>query len=322
MTRLLAGVLDPQGPAAREIDDLWWLMLVLGTAVFVLFAVLLVVGFRRQGDEAEPGEETKASPAWLYGGGVALPVVGIGAVLVATLVVMQGNPETVAADEDGARRAAGGEEPVVVEAVASQFWWEFRYPGEDVVTASELHIPAGEPIQLRIEATDVIHSFWVPELAGKRDALPGNTTFLVIEADEPGRWRGQCAEFCGLGHALMEVQVVAHPRAEYEEWLAAARRPAAEPAGAEARRGQQLFLQHCAECHTVRGTGAEGDQGPDLTHFASRDTLASGALENTADDLRRWLHDPADVKAGTTMPAADLPDEDLAAIVAYLRGLE
>lgn len=316
-----AGALDPAGPAARDIDDLWWLMLVLGTAVFVLFIVVLALALRRRNDDVPPGVEVEQSRWWLHGGGVALPAIGVGVVLIATLVVMQGNPETVAADEEAASRASGSQ-ALTVHAVASQFWWEFRYPDHDVVTATELHIPAGEPVQLRIEATDVIHSFWVPELAGKRDALPANTTFLVIEADEPGTYRGQCAEFCGLGHAHMEVLVIAHEREAWEEWVADNARPAPEPAGAEARRGQELFLRQCAECHTVRGTEADGGRGPDLTHFASRRSIGSGVFANTAENLRSWIHDPGEEKAGATMPPADLPDDDIAAIAAYLRGLE
>jgi cytochrome c oxidase subunit II len=318
---LFAGVLDPGGPAARHIDDLWWLMLVLGTAVFVLFAVVLVLAFRRRNDEVPPGVEVSQSRWWLHGGGVALPAIGVTVVLAATIVVMQGDPETVAADREAASRSSGSE-ALTVHAVASQFWWEFRYPDHDVVTATELHIPAGDPVQLRIESTDVIHSFWVPELAGKRDALPDNTTFLVIEADEPGTYRGRCAEFCGLGHAHMEVLVVAHGEGEWEEWLAARSRPAAEPTGAESERGQELFLQHCAGCHTVRGTEADGDRGPDLTHFASRQTIGSGVLANNAENLRSWIHRPGEQKEGATMPPADLSDDALAAVAAYLRELE
>lgn len=299
-------------------------MLGLGTAVFLLFAVLLVAAFRRTGDDAPPGDEADPSPWWLYGGGVALPAIGIVIVLVATLIVMQANPETVAADGEAAARASGDGEALVIEAIASQFWWEFRYPGEDVVTASEMHIPAGEPVQLVIESTDVIHSLWVPELAGKRDALPGNTTFLVIEADEPGTYRGQCAEFCGLAHTFMELLVVAHDRPDFEAWLAQQAEPAAEPASSEAQRGKELFLGAggCAACHTISGTEADGDGGPHLTHFASRRSIGAGRLELTAENLREFIDHPGEIKDGVHMPPSDLPPEDIAAIAAYLQGLE
>lgn len=321
VTSLFAGSLDPQGPAAQDIEHLWWLMLVLGTAVFLLFVVVLVIAFRRRGDEEPPGHEARLSPWWLYGGGVALPAIGVLVVLVATVIVMQGNPEVVASD----RGATGGDgETVVIEAVASQFWWEFRYPGEDVVTATEMHIPAGEPVQLVIESTDVIHSLWVPELAGKRDALPDNTTFLIIEADEPGTFLGQCAEFCGLSHTFMELLVVAHERPEFEAWLARQAEPAAEPTSAEARRGKELFLGDggCADCHTIRGTDADGEDGPHLTHLGSRRSIGAGRLELTAEHLREFIHRPAGIKAGVQMPPTDLPPQDIAAIASYLQGLE
>lgn len=322
------GALDPRGPAASDIDRLWWLMLILGTAVFVLFAVLLVLSFRRRGDEGSRDQETTASRWWLYGGGVALPTIVLLVVLVATLVVMQANPEVVASEAppgaEGGEGAVGDGKVVVVEAVASQYWWEFRYPGEDVVTATEMHIPAGEPVQVVIGSTDVIHSFWVPELAGKRDALPGNTTFLVIEADEPGTFRGRCAEFCGLAHTFMELSVVAHDRPDYEAWLAEQAKPAAEPTTAESKRGKELFLGAggCASCHTIRGTSAAGEGGPHLTHFADRRSIGAGRLELTAENLREFITHPGDVKEGVLMPPADLTPEEIAAIVAYLQELE
>lgn len=310
MTSILANVLDPQGPSAREIDDLWWLMLGIGTAVFVLVAVLLGVGLRRNRDD-----EAEQSRSWLLGGGVALPIAGVVIVLVATLAVMQDSPEQIT-DTD-----------VVVEVTGHQWWWEFAYPGEDVVTATELHIPAGEPVRLEIIAQDVIHSFWVPELAGKRDAMPDNTTHLTIEADEPGRYDGRCAEFCGLQHAAMDLVVVALPPDQYTDWLAAQAEPAAEPASTEAERGRELFLGAggCAECHTIRdgdGGGADGDRGPDLTHLMSRERIAGGRIELTTENLTDWVHTADDLKNGVDMPPTDLPDDDIAAIVAYLEGLE
>lgn len=301
-------------------------MLVLGTAVFVLFALLLVLASRRGGDEEPPGHETKPSPWWLFGGGVALPTIVLLAVLVATLLVMQANPEIAASDAEAAASAGGDGDgdAVVVEAIASQFWWEFRYPGEGVVTATEMHIPAGEPVHVVIDSTDVIHSFWVPELTGKRDAIPGNTTFLVVEADEPGTFRGRCAEFCGLAHTFMELLVVAHDRPDYEAWLAEQAEPASEPTSAESRRGKELFVGAggCASCHTIRGTEAGGDSGPHLTHFASRRSIGAGRLQVTAENLREFIDHPADIKPGVKMPPADLTPEEIAAIVAYLQGLE
>lgn len=282
-------------------------MLVIGSAVFVLVAVLLVAGLRHRGDDAEPVQQGRA---WLVGGGVVLPAVGVFVVLVATLAIMRDT-----ADAEDAELS--------VDVIGHQFWWEFRYPDRDVVTAGELHIPAGTPVALQLTSSDVIHSFWVPELAGKLDALPEDVNVLVVEADEPGRYRGKCAEFCGLHHASMDLVVVAHSPADFATWLDDQAAPAAEPTDAEARRGAELFrTEGCGECHTVRGTGADGEQGPDLTHVAGRDVLAGGRVRGTADDLGAWIHDPDQFKEGVDMPASSLSDEEVAAIVSYLRGLE
>lgn len=307
---LFAGTLDPAGPAARSIDDLWVLMLVLGTAVFLLVVVLLAVGVHRHGDDDETAEPVEGRGTWLVGGGVLLPALGVLVVLVATLAVMRGTADA----DDAALR---------VEVTGNQFWWEFRYPDRDVVTAGELHIPAGEPVALELTSSDVIHSFWVPALAGKLDAIPEDVNVLVIEADEPGRYRGKCAEFCGLQHASMDLTVVAHEPADFADWLDAQAQPAATVTGAEAQRGAELFrAEGCGECHTVRGTAADGRKGPDLTHVASRDVLAGGRLQGTADDLGAWIHDPDDFKEGVDMPASELSDQDVQAIVSYLQELE
>lgn len=285
-------------------------MLVLGTAVFVLVAVLLVVGLRRTGDDRETPEPVRGRRAWLVGGGVVLPTVGVLVVLVATLAVMRGT-----AEPDDAELA--------VEVTGHQFWWEFRYPDAEVTTAGELHIPAGEPVALEITSSDVIHSFWVPDLAGKMDALPEDLNILVIEADEPGRYRGKCAEFCGLQHASMDLVVVAHSPADFATWLDEQAAPAAEPTGTEAQRGAELFrADGCGQCHTIRGTSADGDRGPDLTHVASRDVLRGDRIRGTADDLGAAIHDPDDFKEGVDMPAASLSDEEVQAIVSYLQELE
>lgn len=304
------GSLDPAGPAARAIDDLWVLMLVLGTVTFVLVAALLVVGLRRTGEERETAEPIRGRRAWLVGGGVLLPAIGVLVVLVATLVVMRDSAEADDAD-------------LSVEVIGNQFWWEFRYPDRDVATAGELHIPAGEPVALEITSSDVIHSFWVPELAGKLDALPEDLNILVIEADEPGRYRGKCAEFCGLHHASMDLVVVAHTPADFAAWLDEQAAPAAEPTGSEAQRGAELFrADGCGACHTIRGTSADGERGPDLTHIASRDVLGDRLTGATADDLGATIHDPEDFKEGVDMPAASLSQEEVEAILAYLQELE
>ncbi len=216
---------------------------------------------------------------------------------------------------------------VIVELVGHQWWWEVTYrdaqPDRMVITANELHVPVGKPVKLLLESRDVIHSFWVPSLHGKTDLIPGKHNEITIQADAPGRYRGMCAEFCGYEHAKMELVVVAEDEASFQRWLAAQRRPAAEPSTAEARRGREVFLStSCVLCHTVRGTIAGATTGPDLTHVASRLTLAAATLPRTRGHLQGWVADPQSTKPGALMPASSLSPEDLQAVVTWLEELE
>ena len=189
------------------------------------------------------------------------------------------------------------------------------------MTANEIHIPVHTRVQVVATTADVIHSFWVPELNRKIDMIPGQTNRVLLEADRPGTYRGQCSEFCGLQHAHMSVLVVAEPKPAFDRWLAANARPAAVPAGAAAH-GQEVFARSgCADCHQVRGTRAHGLVGPDLTHLESRRTLAALTLSNTPTTLERWIRHPQEVKPGNRMPDLPLSDSDWRAITAYLRAL-
>ena len=305
--------LDPAGPGARDIATLWWVLLAAGTAVFILVLVLFVVPLlRRQRDEAGDRDDVPARTAsrWIVWLGIVLPTVVLTGVLFVTVLTMR-----------SVSRAAP-EGSVQIDVTGYQFWWAATYPEHGVTVANELHIPVGEPVELRLTSADVIHSFWVPELHGKLDLLPETTNTLVLEADEPGIYGGECAEFCGLQHANMGFLVIAQPREEFDAWLAAQREPAA-PGGPDAERGRQVFLDaDCGTCHTIRDVAAADQPGPDLTHVASRRTLASDTLTNTTENLERWLRDPDAIKVGTTMPTPDLTAEQLGALVAYLEGLE
>lgn len=311
-------VLASAGPAASDLGTLGWWLFGLGTAVYVLVMALLLSALlrRRTAGDAPPPTARPEVPSgvanrWIVAGGVVLPAVVLPAALALTVRTMEAVPVS----------APPGS--LVIEVVGRQWWWSAHYPGEGITVANEIHIPVGEPVEIRLTSADVIHSFWVPELAGKLDALPDGTNTLVVQADEPGEYRGHCAEFCGLQHAKMGLLVIAEPRERFGEWVASQRRPGEEAREAEALRGQAVFLRsRCADCHTVRGTSAAGEEGPDLTHFASRRTLAAATLRNTADHLARWLTDPDAVKEGSGMPPARLTDADLDAVVAYLRGLE
>jgi cytochrome c oxidase subunit 2 len=307
------GALDPAGPAARVMADLWWLMLWLGLAVFVLFVALMVMAVRRHDPSHEPPEEstgTAGHPRWLVLGGVVLPVVVILVVLGATLAGMNALP----------RADAAGEGPVI-ELTGHQWWWEVRYRDHDVVTANEIHVPVGVPVTFVMSSDDVVHSFWVPELGGKLDLIPERETTLVLQADEAGEYRGSCAEFCGLQHARMLVTVVAEDQASFDAWLEANAAPAAEPGTEAEQRGLELLTGgRCVECHTVRGTAADGTGGPDLTHLASRSTLLT-AWPNTEAQLEALLRDPHEVKEGIDMEPGELTDAEIADLVAYLRSL-
>lgn len=214
-------------------------------------------------------------------------------------------------------------EALAIEVVGHQWWWEVRYPEQGVTTANEIHIPVGRPIAFQLTSADVIHSFWVPPLGGKLDALPEDVTTLVLEAGEPGEYRGECAEFCGLQHAKMGLLVVAEPEARFASWVAGRQVAAVEPIEPAAVRGQEVFFRSgCASCHTIEGTAATAAGDPDLTHLASRDTLGAVAVSNTSEHLAEWVADPHSIKSGVEMPATELSDQELDALVAYLETLE
>ncbi|HUG38359.1 MAG TPA: cytochrome c oxidase subunit II, partial [Candidatus Limnocylindrales bacterium] len=206
-----------------------------------------------------------------------------------------------------------------------QWWWEFEYDGgtHAMRTANELHVPTGRRVVLRLRAHDVIHSLWVPALQGKLDVIPGKTNVTWLQADHPGVYRGQCAEYCGIQHAQMAFLVVAQPPEEFDAWLRAQRQPAVPPADDEARRGERLFVDRgCASCHTIRGSLAFfGRFGPDLTHVASRRTLAAGVLDNSRDALARWVANPQGLKPGARMPHVPLAAADFQAILHYVSAL-
>jgi cytochrome c oxidase subunit II len=313
LTGLAAGSLDPEGPAARTMADLWWLMLALGLAVFVAFAAFLALAlFRRRPPPGDrPGEERAgAFNRWILGAGVVAPLLIIAVVFGATVGAMRRIP----------MKAQTGN--LEIEVVGHMWWWKVRYPAAGVTTANELHLPVGRPVTVRLTSADVIHSFWVPALGGKLDLLPDGVNTLVLQADEPGEHRNRCAEYCGLQHTKMGMVVVAEPADRFEAWLAEQRHSAADPATAEQRHGRDVFLRaKCAECHTIQGTSAGGEKGPDLTHVGSRRSLGAATVLNTQERLAQWVADPHSIKRGVAMPAADLPPADIDAIVAYLQSL-
>ena len=264
-------ILDPRSPEAREIANLWWVMFAVCSVVFVaVIWFLLQAVFGREGSRP-PGGPIR----FVVAGGIILPAV----VLVGFLIYSLRVSLLLSPPEEG----------LTIEVDGHQWWWEVRYPEAGIVTANEIHIPAGQRVRFRLSAHDVIHSFWVPNLHGKLDMFPGTTTTLWLQAEEPGVWRGQCAEFCGTQHALMAFTVVAHEPADFDRWIAA-RQEAAVAGRDRLAQGRELFSRHgCATCHAISGTEAVGTIGPDLTHLANRRTLAAATLPNTRENLAAWI---------------------------------
>src|SRR4051794_2045438 len=307
--------LAPHSHSAHQIATLWWWMLAIASVVFIGAVVMLIIGWVRRHREGLPllGNAEKATTSLVVVFGMVLPIIVLTLVFVfANIVVLR--------DTDA---PAAGTTRLTVRVIGHQFWWEARYPGTPVVTANEIHIPAGVPVRVIGTSADVIHSFWVPELNRKLDFEPGYQNSLLLEADKTGRYRGQCAEFCGLQHAHMSFWVYADPPARFQAWLRDQGRPAARPptAGA-ASSGERVFMsQGCASCHQIRGTGARGTVGPDLTHLASRSSLAALTIPDDATQLRSWIEDPQHIKPGNKMPGLNLDPAQVDQLVAYLRSL-
>ena len=304
-----SSALAPAGPQAARLAHLFWIFFWVCAAVYVVMFALLVVSLSRP--PSPVFEETRRLRLVMLGG--ALTTLILVSLLGASVRAGHGlNPMLNAAKN----APAGAGDAITVRVTARQWWWEFQYPGahpdERVTTANELHIPVGRPVLLELRSRDVIHSFWVPALHGKRDLIPGHDSTTYIQADQAGRYRGQCAEFCGAQHAKMGFLVVAEDGATFAAWLKHQRQAAAPPSTAAAVRGRALFLgSACPMCHTVSGTLAGATMGPDLTHVASRSTLGAGSIPNVRGHLAGWIIDSQNIKPGNQMPPVPLRGEEL-----------
>lgn len=306
-------VFSNAGDDAREISRLIALFGGVSIAVVVLIALLLAssIWHRREADKTggRPQRDEGGMP-WIYW--------GVGVSTVVLFVCMLFNLKTIAAVTTTPTDTA-----LTIEVTAHQWWWEVRYMDPDVhkifLTANEIHVPVGERVEFKLNSADVIHSFWVPSLAGKMDVIPGQTNVAYIKADAPGTYLGECAVFCGDEHARMQFRVVAQDPKDFHAWKAQQLLEAPQPQNAEQLRGRLTFESHCAACHTLRGSSAAGLAGPDLTHLMDRSTLAAGALSNEIGHLADWIRDPQKYKPGTEMPTVPLSEADLAAVAAYLR---
>jgi cytochrome c oxidase subunit II len=307
-------MLNPQGPGASSIASLVWLMLALCTVVYV--AVLLALAWalsRRRRDDDEHADAARWMTRWVTGATIVTAI---------TLVVLTVSSEVAGRGLITPR----GPGAITVDVIGHQWWWDFQYrdvtPSDIVNSPNELHIPVGIPVALDLSSRDVIHTFWVPNLQGKRDLIPGQVNRMWLQADRPGTYRGQCAEFCGHQHAKMAFIVVAEPMEQFQSWLRQQRAPAAEPQSDEQRRGRDILERTtCASCHTVRGTTAGSRFGPDLTHVASRQTIAAGTLPNTREHLQQWIADSQSIKPGNRMPPIPLEGTELQEVVSYMRSL-
>ncbi|MDT8305777.1 MAG: cytochrome c oxidase subunit II [Anaerolineae bacterium] len=306
-----SSILGPSGPAAARINTLWWLMFAVGTVVYLVVMGYLLVGlFRRRGNEFDAAQSDEGTGVVVWGGAVIPAIILVG-IFGATVFTMRALDEPAAAGE------------LIIEVEGRQWWWDVRYPGFGFRTANEIHIPVGRPVAVKLLSQDVIHSFWVPQLHGKLDMVPGKVTEFWLQADEPGSYLGECAEFCGVQHAKMQFWVIAQEEDDFLQWVAQQQQPAPQPAAELVQQGQQVFLDSaCVDCHAVEGTNATGNLGPDLTHLASRRTLAAGTIPNNRGNLAGWIVDPQSIKPGAKMPPAELTGAQLQALLAYLETLE
>jgi cytochrome c oxidase subunit II len=315
---IVQSVLSPAGAQASSIHQLWSLMLwtttIVAVVVLAFIAIAVVRGSRHDDTVHIPAapEQSLTRGVWAA---TALTLLTLLMLLVASILITRGVESVEAASA------------VPIKIVGHQWWWEIEYEdavaSQRVLTANEIHIPVGRPIVLKVSSRDVIHSFWVPNLQGKRDLIPGYTTAIWLQADRPGIFRGQCAEFCGLQHAHMALDVIAEPGPDFDRWLDGMRKPAPPPQTDEQQRGHAVFMsRRCAGCHAINGTEAFGQMGPDLTHIGSRSTIGAGTLPNTRDHMNAWVKNPQAAKPGNQMPPNPLSDEESRALLAYLELLK
>jgi len=319
--------LDATGAAGQKEALLGQWLTAIACAVTILVCIAIVLGIaRHRGEQNAPGntdgDTASSSPTrhnissglnWIYGG-LAITVTIL-------LVTFIGTMTTLNAASHPPSKPA-----LTLDVTAHQWWWEIRYgdmreASLGFVTANEIHLPVNQPVHVRLRSADVIHSFWLPQLAGKTDVIPGQTNEMWLEAKRAGHSRGMCGEYCGLQHAMMSLPVTSESPAEFARWMSARRAGATSPATAAARAGEVVFIRSCGACHAVSGTDALGRIGPDLTHFASRPAIGAGVLANTAPNLGRWIRNAPTIKEGARMPAIPLNDTELAAVVTYLQGL-
>jgi cytochrome c oxidase subunit 2 len=315
------GALDPAAVESNQIGQLFWVFFWLSWVIFAMVVIATALAYvrasRRRDAEMEELSRDPALERRMRGAVTASTITSV-AILIGLLIASVASGRKLS--------DLGRDVPMTVEVTAHQWWWEVRYPGaspdQSFSTANELHVPVGRNVTAVLRSADVIHSFWVPRLTGKRDLIPGQTTAVAFRANTAGTFPGRCAEFCGVQHARMDLSVVAEDDDSFERWRSSQRAPGASVVTEGDRRGQAFFMRSsCATCHRISGTPALATVGPDLTHVAARRVLAAGALPNDARSMAGWVKDPQRFKPGAQMPPTPLSDEDVAALVTYLGSL-
>ncbi|HYC56636.1 MAG TPA: cytochrome c oxidase subunit II [Candidatus Binatia bacterium] len=314
-------MLDGAGEHARRVAELWWLMFGVLAVVYVLVCAAIVAAVVRGRRSPADLRMVAASPAQ-----ERRMIITVSATVAATAVILFAFLVATYSTSDALSSLARTPADVTIKITGQQWWWDVEYqdpvPSNTVTTANLMHIPVGRTVQLILVSADVIHSFWVPNLAGKKDLIPGHQNTMWLKAERTGRFEGLCGEFCGLQHANMRLTVVVQSEQDYQAWLQSQRLAAAEPSGDLERRGREVFVRGpCVMCHSIRGTDAAGFVAPDLTHVASRPRIGS-TVPNTREHLLRWVRDSQEIKPGNRMPPLALSHEDLDAVVAYLETLK
>ena len=314
--------INPAGPNAESLSRLWWLMFYVCSAVYLLVMIGVAIAIRKGTRHSDlnpvlnpsPQTETRKRNAVLSA--VSVTVV----ILFVFLIYSYSTGRSLTAD-------LGKKNGLSIEVTGHQWWWEARYNDVDAsnmfITANEIHIPVGVPVLFTLHGGDVIHSFWVPNLAGKKDLIPGKVSTMWLQADKPGLYRGQCAEYCGLQHARMAMWIVAEPQDQFNAWRQNQTQGSVPPATDSQRYGQQVFLSStCVMCHSINGTPAGSNFGPNLTHVGSRNTIAAATVSNTREHLMRWIINSQQFKPGNKMPQNNIGQTELEALADYLQSLK
>ena len=309
-TKKSPALTDPKSTEAHTIANVWWLMCGLAAAVYIVVAgFILIAALRGRGSETGKVSRVRDS-TFIWVGGIIVPAV---------ILLILGAATVHASDT--LRRPE--KDPLRIEVVGKRWWWSVSYPTYGFTTANEVHVPVGRPLEIGLDSDNVIHSFWVPQLGGKVDLIPGQHNVWRLKATKEGTFRGECAEYCGLQHAKMNFLVIAQSAASFDTWALRHQKPPSEPVSQLAANGQMIFMRApCAGCHTIRGTTANGTIGPDLTDIGSRLALGANTVPNTEGYLAGWISNSQTIKPGNLMPPIPLSASDLQALVAYLRSLK